>query len=164
VSSEKNALVNLLCNISSIFYDYLARQKVQGSNTNWFIVEQLPLVDPDRYEDQIGSSTVKAFVNQQVLRLSYTAHDLAPFARDLGYGGPPFVWDPEERRHRMARLDALYFILYGLSRDEAAYVMDTFPIVREHDEAQFGRYRTKELVLGYMSALAAGDTETVLAL
>jgi hypothetical protein len=61
-------------------------------------------------------------------------------------------------------LDAQYFNLCGLDRIEAAYVLDTFPIVREHDEAQFNRYRTKDLVLGYMNALAAGDTDTVLAL
>ena len=98
------------------------------------------------------------------MRLSCSAHDLAAFAHDLGYDGPPFDWDAEDRRHRMAWLDALYFGLYGLSRDEAAYVLDTFPIVREQDEALFGRCRTKELVLGYMNALAAGDTTTVLAL
>ena len=103
-------------------------------------------------------------MRNEVLRLSCTAHDLAPFARDLGYDGAPFAWDVEDRRHRVARLDALYFRLYDLDRDEAAYVLDTFPIVREHDEAQFCRHRSKELVLGYMNALAAGDTSTVLAL
>lgn len=104
-------------------------------------------------------------MRDEVLRLSYTAKDLAAFAHDLGYTGTPFAWDEEDRRHRMARLDALYFNLYGLSRDEAAYVLDTFPIVREHDEARWnGRYRTKELVLGYMNAIKAGDITTVLAL
>ena len=55
---------------------------------------------------------------------------MAPFAHDLGYEGPPFPWDDEERRHLRARLDALYFHLYGLSRDDASYVLSTFPIVR----------------------------------
>ena len=73
-----------------------------------------------------------------MLRLTYTAHDMAPFARDLGHDGPPFVWDEEERRHLRARLDALYFHLYGLGRDDARYVLDTFPIVRREDEAAFG--------------------------
>ena len=40
-------------------------------------------------------------------------------------------------------------------------MLDTFPIVRRHDEANFGSYRTRDLVLAYMSALDAGDTETV---
>ena len=116
------------------------------------------------YLQPLGKTTVGDFVRGEVLRLSYTAHDLAPFARDLGYAGAPFAWDAEDRRHRIARLDALYFSLYGLSRDEASYVLDTFPIVREQDEAQFNRYRTKDLVIGYMNALAAGDAQTVLAL
>ena len=49
---------------------------------------------------------------------------------------PPFRWDEEERRHLRGRLDALYFHLYGLSREDAGYVLDTFPIVRRQDEAR----------------------------
>ena len=73
---------------------------------------------------------------------------------------PPFSWNEEERRHLRARLDALYFHLYGISREDASYIMDTFPIVRNQDVDEFGSYRTKEMVLAYMNALAAGDTET----
>ena len=88
--------------------------------------------------------------------LSYTAHDLAPFARDLGYVDaqgqvlPPFVWNDEDRRRRLAALDALFFYLYGLGLEDAAYVMDTFPIVRQQDIAAFGRYRTQDDVLALM--------------
>ena len=39
--------------------------------------------------------------------------------------------------------------------------MSTFPIVQREDEAQFGAYRTRDLILAYMNALAAGDIETV---
>ena len=77
---------------------------------------------------------VADFIRGEVLRLTYTAHDMAAFARDLGYDGPPFVWNDNDRRHRMARLDALFFHLYGIDRDDAAYILDTFPIVRENDE------------------------------
>ena len=113
--------------------------------------------------DVLAMSTARDLVRDHVLRLTYTAHDMAPFARDLGNHGPPFAWDEEERRHLRARLDALYFHLYGLSREDASYVLDTFPIVRKQDEAAFGRYRTRDLILAYMNALAAGDTETVVA-
>ena len=75
--------------------------------------------------------------------------------------GSHSVWNEEERRHLRARLDALYFHLYGLSRDDAGYILDTFPIVRRDDEKAFGRFRTREMILAYMNALAAGDTETV---
>ncbi len=187
----------LLANFNSFALDFLARQKVQGQHLNWYIVEQLPLIRPEQFEQPLPSpsatllplprgegfkppspsgrgracegaegegTTVADFVRGEVLRLSYTAHDLAPFARDLGYDGEPFAWDKEDRRHRMARLDALFFQLYGLSRDDAAYILDTFPIVREQDEKAHGRYLTKELILAYMNAVAVGDFTTLVQL
>ena len=128
---------------------------------NWYIVEQLPVIAPVGYDRRFGDKTARDLVRDHVLRLTYTAHDMAPFARDLGYNGPPFIWNDEERRHLRARLDALYFHLYGLSRDDADYVLSTFPIVRREDEKRFGSYRTRDLILAYMNALGAGDTETV---
>ena len=160
---DKHFMHLLAANLCSYALDFCMRQKVQGSNVNWYIVEQLPVIAPADYDRPFGSTTARELVRDHVLRLTYTAHDLAPFARDLGYTGPPFRWDDEQRRHLRARLDALYFHLYGLSREDAGYVLSTFPIVRREDEAQFGRYRTRELVLAYMSALAAGDTATVVA-
>ena len=128
---------------------------------NWFIVEQLPVIAPEDYDRQFGEKTARDLVRDHVLRLTYTAHDMAPFARDLGYVGPPFIWNEEERRHLRARLDALYFHLYGISREDAGYILSTFPIVRRQDEAAFNRYRTRDLIRAYMNALQAGDTETV---
>jgi hypothetical protein len=78
---------------------------------------------------------------------------------------PPFKWDEEERTHLRARLDALYFLLYGITdRNDVRYILSTFPGVREDDEKAFGRYRTEELILAYMNALEAGDTQTVVSL
>ena len=122
---------------------------------------QLPVIARDSYDRCFGAKTAKEIVRDHVLRLIYTSDDMSPLARDLGYTGLPFVWDAEERRHLRARLDALYFHLYGLSKDDVGYILDTFPIVREQDEEEFGNYRTKELILAYMNTLAAGDTETV---
>lgn len=112
---------------------------------------------PEAFEKKIGKTKIADFVRGEVLRLTYTAHDMTPFAHDMGYDGPPFVWDEEDRRHRRARLDALFFHLYGIGNEDAAYILDTFPIVREQDEAAFGRYLTKDLVLAYMRAVKAGD-------
>ena len=153
----------LLANLNSFCFDYVARQKVQGTHLTWYTVEQLPIIAPDDYKRQFGNTTARELVRNHVLRLTYTAHDVAPFARDLGYTGPPFIWDEEERRHLRARLDALYFHLYGITRDDAAYILSTFPIVQREDTTRFGTYRTRNLILAYMNALTAGDTETVVA-
>ena len=153
----------VIANLNSYCFDYVTRQKMPGTNLSWYLLEQLPVIAPADYDLQFGNKTARDLVRDHVLRLTYTAHDMAPFARDLGYDGSPFIWDEEERRHLRARLDALYFHLYGLSREDAAYVLSTFPIVQREDDATFGKYRTRDLILSYMNALAAGDTETVVA-
>jgi hypothetical protein len=65
----------------------------------------------------------------------------------------PFVWDEARRARLRAELDALYAHLYGLTREELDYILDTFPIVRRKDEEQFGEYRTKRLILENYNAL-----------
>ncbi len=149
--------------LSSFSFDFVSRQKLQGTSMSLTSLEQLPVIAPDDYDRVFGDETAREIVRRHVLELTYTAHDMEPYARDLGYLGPPFKWDEEERRHLRARLDALYFHLYGLDRDDAGYVLETFPIVRRQDEKEFGSYRTREMVLAYMNALAAGDTRAVVA-
>jgi hypothetical protein len=126
-------------------------------------VEQLPVLPPERYEEDFGGVRLADFVSDRVLELTYTAHDMAGFAEDMGYVDEdgevrePFEWDEERRLHLRCQLDALYFHLYDLDREDAAYILDTFPIVREHDERDYGHYRTKDLILHYYNAYAAGD-------
>jgi hypothetical protein len=106
---------------------------------------------------------VADFIKDHVLHLTYTAHDMQPFARDMGYDGAPFVWDEDDRRHRRAKLDALFFNLYGINEHDADYILSTFPIIRKQDEAEHGRFLTRDLILAYMRALKAGDTDVKVA-
>ena len=158
---------NFLANLNASAFDFVARQKVQGQHLNWYIVEQLPVVPPERYEAvRFGPKTAGAIVREAVLELTYTAHDMAPFARDLGHVDaagevrPPFIWDEERRLKLRAKLDAVYFHLYGVTgRDDVRYIYSTFPIVEREETAAHGSYRSRELCLAYMSALAAGDPD-----
>lgn len=156
----------LLGMLNSIAFDYVLRQKVQGQNLNWYIVEQLPVVPPAAYDRRFGCRTAADIVLADVLELSYTAHDLAPFARDLGHVGaddtvlPPFAWDEERRLRLRARLDALFFILYGITdRDDVRYIFSTFPIVERDDTSRWGRYRSRDLTLAWINALNAGQPD-----
>jgi hypothetical protein len=134
---------------ASFVFDFVARQKAGGVNLNFFIFEQLPTLTPKMLTPHDD------FVVPRVLELTYTADDMRPFATDLGGNGAPFRWD-ETRRHVIrAELDALFFHLYGVSRDDVDYVLDTFPIVRRKDEAKYGTYRTKELILTEYDRMAA---------
>ena len=155
-------------NFSAIIFDYVTRQKVQGQTLNLFIIEQLPVISPHQYSEiYFGSKDAGEIVREIVLELTYTAHDMAPFARDMGYVDdngdekPPFVWDEERRLKLRAKLDALFFHLYGITdRDDIRYIYSTFPIVERQEKAAYdGQYRSRELCLAYMSALAAGDPD-----
>ncbi|MCE5237807.1 hypothetical protein LLH23_04885 [bacterium] len=76
-----------------------------------------------------------------------------------GQTKPRFAWDEERRLHLRCQLEALYFHPYGLSREEAGYVLTTFPIVERRDRERYGRFRTRDLILHYYSAFGAGDME-----
>ncbi|MDR3449590.1 MAG: restriction endonuclease [Alphaproteobacteria bacterium] len=156
-----------LANFNSTVFDFVARQKIQGQHLNWFTVEQLPVVPLDRYDSvHFGNKTARAIVREAVLELTYTAHDMAPFARDMGYVDeagnvrPPFIWDEARRLKLRAKLDALYFHFYGVTdRDDVRYIFSTFPIVEQDEMEAFGRYRSRDFCLAYMNALAAGDPD-----
>jgi hypothetical protein len=99
------------------------------------------------------------FIMPKVLELIYTSEAMRSFAQDLGYDGPPFSWDMDRRALLRAELDAYYAYLYGLTRDELRYILDpadvlgsqypseTFRVLKENEQAQFGEYRTQRLVL-----------------
>ena len=89
----------LLGNLDALVLDYAARQKLGGTSLKYFTMKQLAVLPPDRYSD-----ADLAFIVPRVLELTYTAHDLAPWASDLGYRGPPFRWDPERRAQLRAEL------------------------------------------------------------
>ena len=165
-TQESNAAL-LLANLGATILDFVVRQKAQSTHLNWYIVEQLPVVPLDRYNSvRFGPKTAGEIVREAVLELTYTAHDMAPFARDLGYldeAGevkPPFRWDEDRRLWLRAKLDAVFFHLYGVTdRDEVHYIYSTFPIVERQETEATGRYRSCDLCLAWINALAAGHPD-----
>lgn len=143
--------VALFCaGVNSFVFDYVARQMTGGTHLSDYIMKQLPFPHPDTFSEQTPWSprlSVMEWMLPRVLELSYTSWELEPFARDCGYEGPPFIWDEERRFRLRCELDAAFFRLYGISREDVEYIMDTFPIVRRKDEARWGEYRTKRVVL-----------------
>jgi hypothetical protein len=140
----------LYASLCSLALDYTARQKVGGTHLTYAYLKQLPVLAPSAYDGQSPwqrGVAARDWLLPRVLELTYTAWDLEPFATDVGWEGPPFRWDPARRFLLRCELDAAFFHLYGLSRDDTDYVMDTFPIVRKNDEKAHGEYRTKRVIL-----------------
>ncbi len=89
IQSYKATAPLLVANLNALAFDFVARQKVQGQHLNLYIVEQLPVIAEHDYDRKFGDKAARQIVEEHVLQLTYTAHEMAQFARDLGYDGPP---------------------------------------------------------------------------
>lgn len=174
---------HFLATLSSFVVDYVTRLKMGGTNLNFFILRQVPILPPSTFSSSVTwhESTIGHWVLPRVLELTYNAWDLQPFANDCGWPGPPFRWDEDRRFLLRCELDAAFFHLYlpadeigdwrpteaetvedharlkasfPTPRDAVAYMMDSFPIVRRKDEARYdGVYRTKRVILEIYDAM-----------
>jgi hypothetical protein len=160
-SAEPSLVSALVANLSSIVFDYFVRLKMGGTSLTQHYFKQFPVLPPSTYKE-----SELAYIVQRTLELTYTSHSMAPFACDLGYNGPPFVWDEDRRAQLRAELDAWYARAYGLTRDELRYILDpadvrgpdypseTFRVLKANEIARFGEYRTARLVLAAYDQLA----------
>jgi N-6 DNA Methylase len=163
--SSVSLIIALCANLASLSFDYVARQKVGRLHLNFFIVKQLPVLDPVR----VGR--IIPFVVPRALELFYTAWDLKPLyddviAEDPAFDtrkdderGAPYIWNPDRRAVLQAELDAMFADAYDLSLDDLRYILDpvealgeefpseTFRVLREREIREFGEYRTGRLVL-----------------
>lgn len=140
----------LLANLNAFALDYAVRQKIGGVTLNFFIVEQLPMFPPQEYQRRCPWNqrvTLERWISDRVLKLTCTSDDMRPLAEACGLKEPVYRWHPDERARLKAELDAAYFLLYGVSRDDAEYILSTFKGARRRDEADVGAFRTAELIL-----------------
>ena len=158
----------LLGMMSSLTFDYVARQKNGGKHMSTFIAKQLPLLTPD----QIPSTTQWQIV-KRVAELCYFNHDMDGWASELWEemneeqraalpqlgAQQPWIYNPERRAVLQAELDAIFAHLYGLNTEDLLYILDpedvcgkgcineTFRVLKDNEIRQYGEYRTKRLVL-----------------
>jgi hypothetical protein len=157
VDADPKLVACLYANLCAFAFDYAVRQKAGGTHLNFFIFKQLPVAPPSTYRKALPwHRDVPAvdWIVPRVVELTYTAWNLEPFAQDVAHVGPPFRWDPERRFMLRAELDAAFFHLYGIGRDDADYILETFPIVKKNDVKAHGVYRTKRAILEIYDAMA----------
>ncbi|MBR7826623.1 N-6 DNA methylase [Actinospica sp. MGRD01-02] len=138
---------------SSLVFDFVSRQKISDAHMKLFVWKQLPVPDPNIMEPH------RSFITPRVLELVYTAYDMAALARDLGDQGEPFCWDEDRRAQIRAELDAYFFHLYGISREDADYILETFQSdsgggLKNNEINKYGKFRTKKLVLAEYNRMA----------
>lgn len=127
---------------SSFVFDYVARQKVGGTHMTYGYLMQLATVLPGTPPPWPGASPEW-------------------FERRARFLRAPEAWTLATRAALRAELDAAYFHLFGIGREDVDYIMETFPIVKRKDIAAFGSYRTKAAILDVYDAMEAAVDDGV---
>jgi hypothetical protein len=154
----------LLAMLSSFPLDYVLRQKLGGVNLTYTYVQQLPAIDPKLLKECASwdnRQSIETWLVQRVAELVFTAIDMSGFAGDYHLGSQPFQWDSARREVLRAELDAAFFHLYGISRDDVDYIMETFSGVKGKDLGVYGEYRTKQVILEIYDAMSEATASGV---
>lgn len=151
------AKLQLLAAWTSFAFDWIARKKISGMQLSYFVMEQLPVPAPAELTARTGwsAAALAEWVARRAAALAASSHQLASALRV-----ETVVWNGSRRELWRTELDAAMFDIYGYSRDEVEYVMDSFPIVAKHDRKAEGledddpNWRTKRLILAKYDELA----------
>lgn len=160
-ASDPRVVASLYANMSSIAFDYCARQKVGSTHLTYFAIRQLPAIGPENYATPAPwapSTRTLDWILPRVVELTYTSWNLKAFAEDCGDDGAPYVWDPGRRFQLRCEIDAAFFHLYGIGRNDVSYILDTFPVVAQTEQREYGEHRTKRVVLETYDALSAASS------
>ncbi|MFG2432914.1 Eco57I restriction-modification methylase domain-containing protein [Streptomyces sp. NPDC048590] len=140
-----NLVAALIAGQSSLVFDYVCRQKVGAVSVMLFIWKQLPVPRPDELIPHT------AFITPRVLELVFSSWEMEPLAVDLSDTGAPFIWNEDRRTQLRAELDAYFLHLYGVSREDADYILESFQTenggLKNNEIGKYSEYRTKRLVL-----------------
>lgn len=133
-------LAPLAAILASFVVDYACRQKLGGANLTFSTFEQIPVIDPYALKRTGDWHRAKLmdWIDDRTTLLNHATNK--QFASEL-----------------RAELDAAFFHLYGIDRDDVDYVMETFPIVKRKDIAEHGEYRTKNMILEVYDAMAEAE-------
>ncbi len=158
-SRPLSGLCCLLANLNAVILDFIVKLKLPGTHLSFFILEQLPILPPDRYDEPCPwakGKTLEAWIAERVLKLTCTAEDMLPLADACGftggsfkaeYGGRLHKWNDRERAELMAELDAAFFHLYDLNREDAEYVLSTFKGIHEVNSLLPGHPSTAKFIM-----------------
>jgi hypothetical protein len=139
---------------ATYFWPIVARALRLVSTTDEYAdlwAEVFPLIPPGTLDDLAISPSAYGPAHEQALRerLAESYADLdATWTPACGlHDRRPDRRDDGDRAQTRAELDALIAHLYGLTRDEFAYILDTFPVLRRKELAAFGEYQSKRKAL-----------------
>jgi hypothetical protein len=145
-----------LANLNSFALDFAARQKIGGVTLNFFLIEQFPMFSPDLYKQKCPwnkKQTLEKWISDRVLKLTCTSNDMIPLSEAAGFKPAVHKWDSAERLDLMAELDAAFFLLYGIERNDVEYILTTFAGLRDESTDLLAGSNTTTRILQFYDEL-----------
>ena len=145
-------MILFTCLFSSFTFDFIVRQKMSGGNLNKFIVIQIAIPPPDKFEKifRINGIEKKAdeWIIESASKLLCNTNSMLPFFKKLGIHDI-YPWKADQRIYDICLLDAIVTKIYGLSKLDYEYILDRFPILSRQETEIFGEFLSKKLCLEY---------------
>lgn len=149
----------LLTCLNSLVVDYVARQKIGGTNFAIFNIKQLPIPTPQQliapcpWDEAVSAAN---WFGRRAARLLATAADMAAPLAEWGVRQLR-SWSADERSALRAEIDAAWFMWFGLDMRAIDQVLDSFPVLERKEVREFGEYVTRRQVVEAFRALATGS-------
>jgi len=143
--------------------DFTARGRLSSPHMTFTVTDGLPF---PRYSLE---HPVVQEVAPVVLRLTCTSPEMTPYWNAMSEFGwcdpvpdgtvpPSALVDPAARADARAQLDAIVATkVFGLTRDELAYVLDQFPVLAKRELKEHGTFVTRDRVLAWFDTITDGE-------
>ena len=121
----------LLALLNSLVVDYVERIKQSSAHASLFYLKQLPILPPEAFSPEDVE-----FIASRVAQLTRTADDInAVWLTEY----PAYTFqEPRARLSIRAQLDAYIAKMYGLTREELAYILDPTAVMgSDHPSVTF---------------------------
>ena len=152
---DAKGLAVLIAQYNSFVFDYLMRQFLSQPSVPQGTFAQLPTLTPAMAHGQCPwrDESLENWLSTRVAALTCTSETFDNVVGQLVGQPGYYVWDERAREMIRAEIDAGMFHLFGVLRDEAIHILDSFPIVKRKDKAAYGEYRTKRIILDIFDAM-----------
>ena len=140
--TAKEAII-YISQFNSFILDFIFRKKMATNHLTQMDISQLPFLSEDIIKKHYE------LIKPLVLELLYTNHTLDDFAKELNFFEEIFSWDDEKRFDLMRRLDAIYAVLFKLTKNEIRYILEDFNVLKKREIELYGEFKWKNNILKY---------------
>jgi hypothetical protein len=144
---------------NSMTMDALVRMKLSSPHLKPYILDTLPFP-----KFKLSDAFVRS-IAPKVLRLVCTSVEMTPYWNTMAHYGfveavekervpEDALLEPGDRASVRAEIDAVVACqVFGLTRDELSYILESFPVLKRRDVLTHGYYRTQLMILEIYDAM-----------